>query len=183
MPVPEAEDELLRRYLQAYGPATIADFAWWTYVTAAGARAIWGRHEKELTAVNVNGRMAWILREDLSSLARAKIQRPLVRLLPFFDSFLLGHKDKGHLVKAKYHKRVYRAQGWLSPVVFVDGRVVGVWKYERKGRRLLLRIEPFGAFSSEVRDRVEEEGQGLGRFLEAEQVGTSFARPKKGSHA
>lgn len=181
--VPEAEDELLRRYLQAHGPATMADFAWWTYVTAASARAIWKRREQELVAVNAGEQIGWLLRDDLATLERAKIKRPLVRLLPFFDSFLLGHKEKGHLVETKHHKRVYRPQGWLSPVVLVDGRVAGIWKYEKKANQLSIRVEPFGTVSSEVRDRVEEEGEALGRFLEADSVRTKFAAPKKGSRA
>jgi hypothetical protein len=161
----------------------VADFAWWTYVTAASAHAIWKRSEQELVAVNVGGRIAWILRDDLPTLERAKIKRPLVRLLPFFDSFLLGHKDKGHLVERKHHQRVYRPQGWLSPVVLVDGSVKGIWKSEKKANRLSIRVEPFGTVSSEVRDRVEEEGEALGKFLEADSVRTKFAAPKKGSRA
>jgi uncharacterized protein YcaQ len=173
--VPDAEDELLRRYLHAHGPATIADFAWWTYVTAAHARAIWERNENELAAVNVNGRIAWVLRGDLSTLERARIKRPLVRLLPFFDSFLLGHKDKGHLVEPKHYKRVYRPQGWLSPAVLVDGRITGTWSHARKGRRIALRIEPFHRFGAELRAATEGEGQDLGRFLEADEVSLTFA--------
>ena len=177
----EAEDELLLRYLRAHGPATVADFTWWTYVTAASARAIWKRREQELVAVNVGGRISWILRDDLPTLERAKIKRPLVRLLPFFDSFLLGHQDKGHLVERKHYQRVYRPQGWLSPVVLVDGSVKGIWKSEKRANRLSIRVEPFGTVSSEVRDRVEEEGEALGKFLEADSVRTKFAAPKTGS--
>jgi hypothetical protein len=173
--VPEAEDELLRVYLRAHGPSTVADFTWWTYVTASAARAIWDRRKEELAPVSVEGRTAWILREDLSRLKRANMKRPNVRLLPFFDSFLLGHKDKGHLVEARHYKRVYRPQGWLSPAVLVDGRVAGVWSYERKASRLALRIEPFRRLASEIREAVVREGQDLGRFLEVDDVNVTFA--------
>jgi hypothetical protein len=86
---------------------------------------------------------------------------------PFFDAFLLGHKDKAHLVDAAHYKRVYRPQGWLSPVVLVDGRVAGVWSHERKGERLLLTIEPFARPSKAVRDGIEEEAEDVARFLDA----------------
>ena len=119
--------------------------------------------------------MGWVLRDDLSALKRARLRRPSVRLLPFFDAFLLGHKDKGHLVEAKHYKRVYRPQGWLSPAVLVDGRVRGTWRHERKGRRITLRIEPFRRFSAEVQDAIEGEGQDLGRFLEVDEVSLTFA--------
>ena len=178
--VPDAEDELLRRYLQAHGPATVTDFAWWTYVTGARARAIWERHKQDLAAVNVDGSMAWVLREDLPTLERAKIKRPNVRLLPFFDSFLLGQKVKEHLVEAKHSRRVYRPQGWLSPVVLVDGRVGGIWKYERKGDRLSVQVEPLGLLPLEVRDLIVAEVQDLARFFGAGPPAVDFAA-KRGS--
>jgi DNA glycosylase AlkZ-like len=48
--------------------------------------------------------------------------------------------------------RVYRSQGWLSPVLLVDGRMEGVWRHERKGGRLIVDIEPFAKQPEWVRD-------------------------------
>jgi hypothetical protein len=175
LPVLEAEDELLRVYLRAHGPANVSDFAWWTYVTAPAARAIWTRLKDDLTPVDVGGKTGWILRDDLPALKRARVGRPSVRLLPFFDAFLLGHKDKGHLVDAKHYKRVYRPQGWLSPAVLVNGRVAGTWSHQRKGRKIALRIEPFHRFGAGLRDAIEGEGHDLGRFLEADETRLTFS--------
>lgn len=161
MPQAESEDELLRRYLRAHGPATVTDFAMWTYMTVADAREVWSRLEKELAPVNLQGRTMCLLRADVPSLRRARIEQPSVRLLPSFDSFLLGHKDKGHLVDAAHYKRVYRPAGWLSPVVLVDGRVAGVWSQARTGRRLAVRVQPFQALPSAIRSRVKEVAEDL----------------------
>src|SRR3972149_1300519 len=103
----------------------------------------------------------------LPPLGRAKARAPVVRLLPNFDVFLLGHRDKGHLVDAAHYKRVYRKAGWISAAVLVDGRVAGVWTPERKGRRLVVRVEPFAPLSRAVREGIEAEGGGGGRFLDA----------------
>src|SRR5439155_7764 len=94
------------------------------------------------------------------ALRRAKFEGPVVRLLPSFDAFLLGVKDKSHLVDPGHYKRVYRPQGWLSPVVLVDGRVGGVWSHERKGARLSVRVTPFGRMSPTVRSRVRDADRG-----------------------
>jgi len=170
----EAEVELLRRYLRANGPATVRDFALWTYMKAADAGEIWGRLEKELAPVNVDGRPGWLLREDLSSIERAELEQPSVRLLPFFDSFLLALKDKEHLVDAAHYKRVYRRQGWLSPVVLVDGRIAGIWSHERKGQHLSVRVEAFGPLRSDVQRGVRAEVDDLSRFLGTEEVKLRF---------
>ena len=178
--VERAESELLRRYLRAYGPAMISDFAMWTYMTAADAREIWARNDRELARVDVDGRPGWVLRSDVSPLERARLEPGVLRLLPHFDTYLLGHKDKGHLVDAAHYKRVYRAAGWLSPVLLVSGRAAGVWSHEREGRRLAVRIEPFKPLPRSLRSAIDEEADGLRRFLGAADVSvrvTSVARP------
>src|SRR5207247_9992815 len=105
-------------------------------MTAADSREIWAGLEPELAPIDVGGRIGLVLREDLPALRRAKFEGPVVRLLPSFDAFLLGVKDKSHLVDPGHYKRVYRPQGWLSPVVLVDGRVGGLWSHQREGGRL-----------------------------------------------
>ena len=175
LPAEKAELELLRRYLRAHGPATVRDFALWTYMTAADSREIWARLEPELAPIDVGGRIGSVLREDLPALRRAKFEGPVVRLLPSFDAFLLGVKDKSHLVDPGHYKRVYRPQGWLSPVVLVDGRVGGVWSHERKGARLSVRVTPFGRMSPTVRSRIRQEVDDLGRFFRTEDTSIRFS--------
>jgi len=175
-PAEQAELELLRRYLGAHGPATVRDFAQWTYMTAADARGIWGHLEAELAPVNIGRQVGWVLRDDVPALKRAKLESTVVRLLPNFDSFLLGVKDKSHLVDAAHYKRVYRPQGWLSPVVLIDGRVAGVWSYSRKRRRLEIRVEAFQTLRSADRAAIRDEAEELRRFLDAPEVAVAFAR-------
>src|SRR5438552_3808202 len=86
LPAEKAELELLRRYLRAHGPATVRDFALWTYMTAADSREIWARLEPELAPIDVGGRIGSVLREDLPALRRAKFEGAGVRPLPAFGT-------------------------------------------------------------------------------------------------
>lgn len=165
LPVEQAEGMLLCRYLRAFGPATAADFSLWTGMSLTEARAIWAREEAGFAPVNVEGWAAAVLREDLDELAQARFKRPLVRLLPYFDSFLLGHKEREHLVAMKYRKNVYRAQGWIAPVVLVDRRVVAAWAHTREGNRLHVNVTKFGSMSPRITAAIREEARDLGRFL------------------
>jgi uncharacterized protein YcaQ len=160
-----AEELLLRKYLRAFGPATATDFALWTGMTIREAREIWGREQADLASVNVEGWNGEILREDLDVLAHAEFERPLVRFLPYFDSFLLGHKEREHLVAMEHQAKVYRAQGWISPVILVDGRAAAVWKHVREGDRFQVKVANFGSISSRIGSAIREEAQDLGRFL------------------
>lgn len=170
VPREQAEGTLLRRYLQAFGPATATDFALWTGMTLREAREIWAREQAGFASVNVEGRMAEILREDLDELAQAGFERPLIRLLPYFDSFLLGHKERDHLVAVKHRPKVYRAQGWIAPVVLVDGRVAAVWEHRREGDRLHVQVAKFMPLSRHIIAGIREEARDLSRFLETTNV-------------
>jgi hypothetical protein len=165
IPVEQAEGLLLRRYLQAFGPATTADFALWTGISLTGAREIWAKEQAYTAPVNIQGWQASILGEDLGDLAQAAPKRTPVRLLPSFDTYLLGHKERQHLVAEEQRAKVYRSQGWIAPVVLINGRIGGVWEHRLEGGRLQVRVRAFIPFPRRVANEVYAEAQDLGRFL------------------
>jgi len=165
VPREQAEDLLLQRYLRSFGPATAIDFAMWTGISLSDAREIWRREEANFATVNVEGWEATILRKDLDELAQAELDHPLVRLLPYFDSFLLGHKEREHLMAIQHQPKVYRPQGWVAPVVLVDGRLAAVWEHAREGNRLRVNVTKFGSLARGVIAGIREEARDLGRFL------------------
>ncbi len=168
----KAERELLVKYLKAHGPATINDFAIWEGLYMNDAKDIWSKEAENIVEVDIEGSKAGTLESDLPELESAKIDEPVVRLVPYFDSFLLGHKSHLNIVDEKNRKKVYRSQGWVSPVVLVDGRALGVWSHIQKKDDLEVRVTPFSKLSSQVSDRVKEEMSDLGRFLECSSVKT-----------
>jgi hypothetical protein len=170
MSTEQAERILLCRYLQAYGPATPADFAVWSGASLTKARAIWAREQDRLAQVSIDSWEVSVLQSDLDELARAEIERPLIRLLPYFDTFLLGHKDRQHLVAVYLHSKIFRPQGWIAPVVLVDGRAAGVWKHSLEGNQLQVKVEPFGPLSRRIMAGIQDEAQDLGRVLKAPNV-------------
>ena len=174
VPVDQAERELLVKYLRAFGPTTIADFALWTGMLVSDAKEIWSRQEKDIAQVDVEGWKASILQSDLPELEKAQIDEPVVRLLPYFDSFVLGHKSHRNIVDEINHRRVYRAQGWVSPVLLVNGGARGVWSHIRKKNSLEVRVTPFSKLSNLVHSRIREEASDLGRFLECSAVRTTI---------
>jgi uncharacterized protein YcaQ len=172
LPQEKAERELLVKYLKAHGPATINDFAIWEGLYMKDAKDIWSKESENMIEVDIEGTKASILRPDLSELENAEIEEPVVRLVPYFDSFLLGHKSHLNIVDEKNRKKIYRNQGWVSPVLIVDGRAQGVWSHAQKKNDLEVKITPFSKLSSQVSERVREEASDLGRFLDASSVKT-----------
>ena len=163
-PQDQARSEVLRRYLRAHAPSTRADFAWWLGIQPGAARAPWDSIQDDLVHV---GSHRWMLSEAEASFgSRARVDR--VRLLPAFDPYLLGHKDRGHIVDAADAGRIYRKQAWISPTVIVDGRAVAVWSHARTGPRVVIEVEPFRPLAGDVKAWIADEAASVARFLGGE---------------
>ncbi len=92
-----------------------------------------------------------------------------VRLLPAFDHYVAAApRDQGGVIAAEQRPRVYRPQGWLSPVLLVDGVIAGVWSHERRGETVAVEIEPFGRATKAVRAAAETEAAALAAFAGGE---------------
>lgn len=161
-----AKKILLRRYLKAYGPVTLHDFSRWTGMNIPEAKAVWESCKDELREVECEDGEKFILREDYVALHDGVFTNDVLRLLPHFDVYLLGHVGKNHLLSTPHYKRVYRNQGWISPVILHNGRIIGVWSYTRRAKSWRLEIEPLEKFSKTLRAKIEEEAGSLGKFLE-----------------
>lgn len=162
----QAKQFLLRRYLRAYGPASPRDFSKWAGLPIREVTPVWESLDEEFVEVCVEGWKGSILREDCKNLSGAELAGPMLRLLPGFDPYLLGHAEKNHLVSERHYKRVYRNQGWISPVVLLNGRVIGIWSYQRRGKKLSFEVELFHGLSKTLRARIEREAASLGDFFE-----------------
>ena len=90
-----------------------------------------------------------------------------VRLLPAFDPYVVGFRPREHFVAQSHEARIFRPQGWISPVLLVDGAAAGVWKHERRRSAIELRVEPFAALPDATRRAVADEAEQLGAFLGA----------------
>jgi hypothetical protein len=164
-----AAREVVRRYLAAYGPATREEFARWFGMTspAQAGRLIESLGE-EVAPVEVEGSHAWMLAEYVPEAEKAE-PSGVVRLLPSFDHYVVAApRDREAVLPEVLKRRVYRPQGWLSPVVVVDGRMEGLWRHERKRDRLVVEIEPFTEQLEWVRRAAEEEAERLPRLLGGE---------------
>ena len=161
--------EVTRRFLSAYAPLTAEDLGrWWSGVgPRQGARMLEALGE-EAVEVDVEGERAWVLARDVREMASAKSPNA-ARLLPAFDPWVIGASRRATALLDPGHKaRIYRGQGWISPVLLVNGRMVGVWRHARKGRRLVVEIEPFGRLPAWARSQLEAEAERLAAFLDCE---------------
>lgn len=168
VPGDQAMSEIVRRFLAVNGPASREELArWWAMSPAEAGRRLRALGA-EVTEVDVEGRPLWMLVADLAE-AEAAEAPGAVRLLPAFDQYVVScTKSARHLLPGPFRDRIYRAQGWLSPVLLVDGLMAGTWQHERKGEALVVTIEPFVELEAWAIQAAEAEAAALGVFLGAE---------------
>jgi uncharacterized protein YcaQ len=168
-PARVAMADVVRRHLAVYGPATRESFArWFGMSSVAQAGKLIAALGDEVAPVTVEGQDGWMLAADVAE-AAAAAPAGTVALLPAFDQYVVAAPREATPVLAAEHRpRVYRSQGWLSPVLLVDGRIEGVWRHERKGGVVTVVIEPFGDVTEDVRAGAEAQAQRLAAFLGSE---------------
>ncbi|MBV8553586.1 MAG: AlkZ family DNA glycosylase [Acidobacteriaceae bacterium] len=161
-----APSAVARRFLKANGPATYHDLArWWNGGGVANARQWIASLGDEVSPVELDGAQAWMLTADAREVRDLPPSRS-VRLLPGFDQYVVGascHAE--HLLPGDLRSRVYRPQGWISPVLLVNGLMQGTWRHEIKGSRVEVVIEPFVKTPVWVRRAAGQEAERLAAFL------------------
>jgi Winged helix DNA-binding domain len=157
----EARRELLRRYLRVNGPAVRRDFQLW-WGRSSGA-PVWGSLLPEMVEVSVEGSRGWMLAADLAEARAARFVEE-VRLLPYFDHYLLTHHaSRDHLVGPEHRAKIYRTAGWVTPTLLIRGRVEGTWSLERDA----VSVTPFRRLTASERRGLLREVELLGAFLGA----------------
>jgi hypothetical protein len=164
----DALREVARRFLAAYAPAGAQELAIWSGFSRARTRRMLAALGDEVVELDVEGDRVMALARDVRELATAT-PPGAARLLPAFDQYVVGAaRDSPAVLDPRHKVRVYRPQGWLSPVILVDGRIAGVWRHTRKGRRILVELEPFGRLPAWARPQLEEEAERLAAFLDCD---------------
>ncbi|MFF0339543.1 winged helix DNA-binding domain-containing protein [Kribbella sp. NPDC004875] len=152
--------ELITRYLQAFGPATPADFQTWSGLQKA--TPLFDELELE-TFTDDAGKTLY----DVPDGPRPDPDTPApVRFLPEFDNVLLSHAKRERIIADEHKSAVYTKNLRVKATYTVDGVVAGLWTSEKKRGVATLTLTPFGKLPKKTQAELEREGGGLLRFLE-----------------
>jgi len=165
---PEAAlQTIVRRYLQAYGPATRQDFAlwWWGGGGMTIAKQTFQALTDELVEVDVEGWRAIALRSTLAPMQQLE-PADTIHLLPLFDAYTLGLGRDVEPLLPQIHKRlVFRPQGWISAVVLVGGAIQGVWQHTTRRDQTNVKVQMFAPPTAALKKSITTEAERLEAFL------------------
>jgi len=153
-------DDLVVRYLAAFGPATVMDMQAWSGLTRLreavdrlrpGLRTFRDEQGAELF--------------DLPDAPRPGPDGPApVRLVAEFDNLILSHADRARIISEPNRQRMFTRNGIFPGTVLVDGFVVGMWRLARSRGGAALVIEMFEPVAKRDRDAIVAEGGHLLAF-------------------
>lgn len=137
----DARIELLRRYLQAYAPATIADFHWWSSLPMKEVKTLFDQLKAEIAWVELDGQGPFaILVEDIGKLEPGEVI-PDVALTAKFDVYTLARKDRSWVIAPGKEALVFRKAGQVEACVLVYGEAQGTWRMKASATALKATIE------------------------------------------
>ena len=166
-----ARAELVRRWLSAFGPATVADVKWWFGQTLTWARQ--ALSEVDAVPVDLAGSTGYALPEDVEPDPADADVEPWCALLPALDVTTMGWLERNWYVGA-HRDQVFDRNGNAGPTVWVDGRVVGAWRQDDTGRVELVLLEDVGR---RAHRELTARAEGLTAWLDGVRVSPRFPSP------
>lgn len=160
-----ALQEIARRYLRAYGPATPDNFAFWWGYGKTSTKKLFQSLAEELVEVEVEGWRAFALRTTLPLMQSIEAVEA-VHLLPLFDAYTIGVPR--NLLSAAFKSQVFNQQGWTFAVILVNGVIQGIWQSSVRRSRLVIKVNLFCSPTTALREGIAAEAERLSRLFQKE---------------
>lgn len=169
----EALAEFLLRYLRGHGPATVQDFVWWSKLTVAEAKRGLQIARPLLAERRWGETSYWVAAELDDAAPDAAARRRFAAsawLLPGFDEYFLGYRDREAAADLEHHARIVPGKnGVFKPIAVAGGRVIGTWGRRLvgasgAGRGLRIDLAPFGELGAARASALHRAGTRYARF-------------------
>ena len=157
----EAIQRLAATYFKSHGPATIHDFHWWSALSIADCKKGVSLNSDLLSSFDNDGVM-YYFDEEACSFKETKKQH---HLLPAFDEFFIGYKDRSASIPVAENSKLFSNNGIFWPSLITNGRASGSWKRKITGRHLNINIDLFTSPSTISMRNLKLQAARFGRFI------------------
>jgi hypothetical protein len=159
----EALAELVNRYFATRGPATLQDFSWWSGLTMIDAKNGIEMVKSKLSNEVINGQTYWFNQVK----SRAKLKSPTAYLLPNYDEYFIGLKDRSAIGEVTRKANIPdNNPALLANVIILDGQIAGGWRRTLKKDSVIVELKWLTTFSKAEERAVASAVERYGAFLE-----------------
>jgi hypothetical protein len=145
----ESLAKLAQIYFTGHGPATLQDFVWWSGLPVGEARQGLESVQSEFVTETIDGQKYWMPDIDFMTTAGSALF-----LLPAFDEYIVGYKDRTAVITSENHKKAISSNGIFRPVVIKNGRVIGLWK-KAISRKKNITVTPFEPIDPATQQQID----------------------------
>jgi DNA glycosylase AlkZ-like len=163
-----AQVELVRRWLFAFGPATVDDVKWWTGWTLGATRRALGA--VDAVEVELDGAVGVVLPDDVEPVEGVE---PWAALLPALDPTAMGWLRRDWYL-GEHGPALFDRSGNVGPTVWWNGRIVGGWGQRPDGEVVYRLLEDVGA---DAVSAIEAAAERVTAFVEGTRVTPRFRTP------
>ena len=152
--------ELARRYFTSHGPATLQDFVWWSGLLTKDAKAGLKATKSSFISETIDGKTYWYSpsKQDI------EFSSPTAQLLPSFDEYIVGYKDRSASLEKVYSKNT-SIQNIMYPTIAIDGQIVGTWKRKFKKNEVIIDLKPAIQLNKAEKHALDITARYFGKFL------------------
>ena len=164
----EAKKEVISHYLLGFGPAMVEDIAWWIGIPKGEVKEILEEMSDKVEQIAIRGLegMFFILSSDLEHLQGFSIEENTVHLLPRFDPYIVGYKNRQRLISSMYEKRVYwSTRGEISASILLNGRIIGTWNHKEENNKIKITLSLFERMNKALLNEIRQQAEKLARFM------------------
>jgi len=163
----EALATIALRYFRSHGPTTRQDFAGWTGLTAADARRGIAGAGDQLATIRVDGSEMYLDPALLDGMPPSAARMGKVLVLPGFDEYLLGYKDRSLMLADEHQQAIIPGgNGMFQATVVRDGQVIGTWKRTLSKTRAQITVRPLIPLRKTDPVRIEQAFEEYARFIQ-----------------
>jgi len=160
----EALAKLATRYFESHGPATLADFSWWSGLSITEAKRGFEMVKDKFACVNVGDLIFW-MSNDLPDI---RINKKSDYLLPAFDEFLISYADRTAAIGVELQNIAFTKNGIFKPVIISNGQVTGTWARSIKKDKVIIETSFFKQPTETSKKLILKQARLFGRFLAKE---------------
>ena len=160
----EALAKLANKYFSSHGPATLADFTWWSGLPVTDATHALEMVKMDLKSETSNTQTYWSLKTH--SFPPTEVES--VHLLPAFDEYIISYKDRRAVLPNENFSKAVSNNGIFRPIIVINGQVAGIWKRTMIMDKVVVETELFHQPDKTTIGMIEKAALRYGRFLEME---------------